>query len=216
MSQRVGKVDADYPSSARVYRELLAAAEDKSVTVVVVGLLTALDQLFLTEGDELSPLSGVELFEKKVIRVVSMGRAYYPVSYSVSFNYKMDPVGAENVFKKCPVPIYVSDAGGDIIVGASYTVSMPADHPVRMCYEVLQGKNKGRSSWDLIAVLYAMDFDSPLFSVVSHGTVSFDAATNLAAWHENSSRKDYLVSLRISNDEMEDLLEKQSKGIFEK
>ena len=217
LAAMVGKTDVDYPSSARVYRELLAAAEDKSVTVVVVGMLTAIDALFLTTGDEISPLSGLELFEKKVIRVVSMGQMKHERSPKArSFNYINDREGAVNVFEKCPVPILISGAGGDIAVGKTYTASMHADHPVRVAYEIYcKGENKGRASWDLITMLYALDPDESIFSVLPCGTITYDNTNNWAAYDTNGQRGDGIVVLDITKAEMAELLEKQTKGIFE-
>ncbi len=219
MAQRVNKIDTDYPSAARVYREILAAAEDKSVTVVAVGLLTALEELFLTGPDEISPLTGVELFEKKVIKVVSMGHAEADFQTSGSANYIMDAIAAQTFFTLCPVPVYVSGGGGSVLVGETYSDDLDNQHPLRRCYEIyLGGKNKARPSWDLVAVLYAMD--PSRFRAQTRGVIDYEATsynTDVLKWREHKEsdgeRFDYDVVPKISNASLETILEKLTKGI---
>ncbi|MBO7539884.1 MAG: hypothetical protein J6T44_11435 [Prevotella sp.] len=60
---------ADYsslPDGWRLYRRLLAAQPDRSVSIVSVGFVTCLAQLLASEADEYSSLSGVELVRRKV------------------------------------------------------------------------------------------------------------------------------------------------------
>ncbi|MBQ8341713.1 MAG: nucleoside hydrolase [Clostridia bacterium] len=215
-ANRIGKVDTDYPSAARVYREILAAAEDKSVIVVAVGLMTALQELFLSGPDEISPLTGVELFEQKVERVVSMGHAEGLKQSRASFNYLYDSVAAETFFALCPVPVYVSGEGRTIEVGGTYSGLLPQGHPLRESYEIYCGRDRGRKSWDLICVLYAMDTESKLFKTKTQGTVKYTSQGDILEWKEyNGKRADYLVELKAKEDTICVLLEKQTKGIFD-
>ena len=63
---------ADAPDAVAVYRKILSAQPDTSVTVVTVGFFTNLANLLQSEPDSLSPLSGHDLVAKKVKRLVSM------------------------------------------------------------------------------------------------------------------------------------------------
>lgn len=205
---RVGKKDTDYTPAARAYREMLAGEEDNSVTVVAVGLLTALAELFETTGDDLSPLSGVELFAKKVKCVVSMGNATYPEFRDKNFNYKMDREGAKVFFDNCPVPVYVCPEGSFVVTGHSFSETFEKDHPLRVAYEMwCGGESKGRSSWDLITLLFALEPQSPLFKAETHGTVRYDT-TNRAWWEEDGIRTDYDLRITVSEKEMAEILEK--------
>ena len=56
-----------------LYREILASAEDHSITVVIIGTMQNFADLLRSEGDHFSSLSGVELVEQKVEQVVTMG-----------------------------------------------------------------------------------------------------------------------------------------------
>ena len=59
-----------------VYRRVLAAQPDHSVTIASIGMLTNLYLLFQSEGDEYSPLSGIDLVAQKVEKVVYMDGGY--------------------------------------------------------------------------------------------------------------------------------------------
>lgn len=207
LAKRVGKTDADYTPAAALYRKLFVGAPDNSVTVVCVGLLTAVAELFSTTGDEISPLSGIELFNKKVKYVVSMGNARYPEMTDKNFNYKMDRVATKTFFEKCPVPVYICPKGTRVITGFSFTEKFPKEHPLRLAYEMfMSGENIGRSSWDLITLLFALGYHSSVFTTESHGIVRYEE-TNRIYWEENGNREDFQVNTTVSDDEIAVLLE---------
>ncbi|MEM6803123.1 MAG: hypothetical protein AAF696_17085 [Bacteroidota bacterium] len=57
----------------RLYREILASAEDHSITIVVIGTMHNFYDLLRSPADTYSELEGVDLVEKKVEQVVTMG-----------------------------------------------------------------------------------------------------------------------------------------------
>ena len=61
------------PAALTVYRQNLAEAADHEVTIVSVGFTTNLLQLLRSKPDEMSPLTGLALVEKKVQRLLVMG-----------------------------------------------------------------------------------------------------------------------------------------------
>lgn len=211
LAARVGKTDADYPAAARMYRQLLAGAPDHSVTVVCVGLLTALAELLETAGDDICPLTGEELLAKKAQRVISMG---YPEKTGGNFNWEMDGEAAELFMNRCPVPVYVSGYGGSVITGHTLSEKFPADHPMRMAYEAFTGKeNCGRSSWDLIAVLHAVEPDAPVLTAVEKGTSRFEKATGRSYW-ESGERRDFDILPAVSDEALAAYLEARITGEF--
>lgn len=64
---------ADARDAVEVYREVLSAQPDNSVTIVSVGFLSNLTALLNSEPDEYSDLDGVELMRQKVKLVCCMG-----------------------------------------------------------------------------------------------------------------------------------------------
>jgi len=56
-----------------LYREVLASAEDKSITVAIIGTMHNFYALLKSEADVYSSLSGKDLVEQKVKEVVTMG-----------------------------------------------------------------------------------------------------------------------------------------------
>lgn len=210
LARQIGKQDTDYPSAVHVYRKLLASAEDQSVTILCVGLLTALDALLRSEGDEISPLSGEALLRQKVEKVVSMG---YPAWEGINFNWDMDSEGAEHFIAHCPVPLCVSGEGDDVITGSSLSSRFAEEHPLRQAYEIYtEAPNRGRSSWDLIATLYALEPETPLLEGVERGTCCYDPAIPRSYWQKDGKRRDFDVVIRADKKELEAYLERYLTG----
>lgn len=56
-----------------LYREILASAEDVSITIVIIGTMHNFHDLLKSKGDKFSSLNGIQLVKKKVAQVVTMG-----------------------------------------------------------------------------------------------------------------------------------------------
>jgi len=120
----------------------------------------------------------------------------------------MDRVGAKAFFDRCPCPIYVSPDGMDIITGSCFSSALQVGHPLRTIYEIYnQGPNKGRMSWDLVALLFALDPESSIFNIETHGTICYDDTCNVVYWNENGHRKDYQITSKNTPEEMASLLD---------
>lgn len=63
---------ASVPSSTQLYRRILAENDDRSVTLLFLGQLYNLKALLNSGPDEFSPLTGMELAQAKVERIVAM------------------------------------------------------------------------------------------------------------------------------------------------
>jgi len=160
------------PEAVALYRRILAAQPDHSVTIVVVGWLTNMADLLDSEPDRHSPLSGRQLVEVKVKELVSMG-GRWPNSPKDEgeYNFRMDGPAAHKVIRDWPGKIVFTGLGKDVLTGGRLLAEGPDDNPVRAYYANFFETNKvsERSSWDLIAVLYAVRGSSDCFAVVSGG-----------------------------------------------
>lgn len=212
LADYVQKRDTDFPSAVEVYRSLLATAPDHSVTIVCVGLLTAVDGLLSSSADDISPLSGRELLMRKAEKIVSMG---FPVRHGGNFNWDMDGEASERFLRNCPVPIYVSPQGDDVITGGTLSDRFPAEHLLRRVYEKYTlAPRTGRASWDLIATLYGLDPQHPYLTAVERGKCDYDNALSRSDWIVDGTRKDYEILTTKTAEETAMLLERLMCGDF--
>lgn len=148
-------------SAVKLYRKLLAKAEDASVTIVSVGFSTNLALLLDTKADEYSPLTGKELVAQKVKRLVTMAGHIENPKYA-EYNVVNDVAACQCVFKEWPTPIYMSpfELGLQVRYPAQSIendFTWTKHHPIVDSYKVYLKKIEDRPTWDLTAVLYAID-----------------------------------------------------------
>ena len=208
LSSDLNKTNIDYEDAVKTYRKLLSVAPDNSVTVLCVGLMTAVAEVILSKPDEISPLSGKELFSKKVKKVITMSEISKVAN---NFNWDMDPESTEIFLKECPVSIYVSEMGGDILTG-KILKNYPDGHLAKEAYRLFGVLDSGRQSWDLIATLYAINGDNEVFYKVPRGTCFYDGKTLDAGFYENGERQDFLIVSDASISEIEEYVENQITG----
>ncbi|KAF3808627.1 hypothetical protein GCG54_00006493 [Colletotrichum gloeosporioides] len=148
--------DADeawYP--VKLYRKLLAEAEDDSVTIASIGFLHNLSALLNSTADSYSELAGPELVATKVKELVVMG-GDYPSGYEFNF-WGDDPYETAHVIHNWKSPIvYVGfDLGSSIRSGGPLMADGPKTDPVRAAY-ILYAYYQPRWSFDPVAMLYAI------------------------------------------------------------
>ncbi len=211
LSEKIKKTDADYPSAVSVYRALLSKAEDNSVTVLCVGMLTAVAEALATSPDAISPHSGVELFRQKVKCVITMGAP----EIANDFNWGMDAYATERFFDLCPVPVFISPEGEKIITGGHLTAKLEDTHPLRRAYEIWLGKEScGRSSWDLIATLYAISPDTPYLSQSDLGVCRYSAKEKRSYVSKSKSARCKLLRTSCECELMAKILNECMLGSF--
>ena len=145
----------------KLYRKLLAKAKDHSVTIVSVGFSTNLALLLDTEADEYSPLSGRELVKRKVERLVTMAGHIGNPRYH-EYNVVNDIPACQKVFREWPTPVVTSpfELGEHIKYPASSIENdfgWTAHHPIVDSYKAYLPKIEDRPTWDLTAVLFAIN-----------------------------------------------------------
>lgn len=169
-----------YPDGWQLYRRLLAAEPDHSVSIVSVGFVTSLAQLLESKGDEYSPLSGVELVRQKVKCLYMQGGSFGD-TLGTCYNLVVGPDFAQTFFRLWPTDVdIVFSPGevGDIIEYVPDTVIADIDwtdvHPVKQVY-LRCNTHTGQMMWDPLAVINAVEGDG-LFSLSERGTVSLTPA----------------------------------------
>jgi inosine-uridine nucleoside N-ribohydrolase len=148
----------DAPEAYTLYRQVLAARADRSVTMLSVGFLTNLDALLRSGPDAASPLDGVELVRRKVKEWAIMGGRFPESDGDGEFNLATYPEATAYVLAHWPTPAVFSgfEIGVRVMTGARLIREHPpASSPVSRAYLEYTG-GKDRESWDQTAALYAV------------------------------------------------------------
>lgn len=184
-----------------LYRRLLAAAADGSVTVASVGFLANLSALLnSTAADGHSPLAGPELVAAKVAELVVMG-GQYPSGREFNF-FGDDPSHAAHVVRAWPGRIVYSGAelGGAVFSGGPLMEHGPPSDPVRAAYRYYT-YGEPRQSWDPLTILYAIGGLGDTFEYgAESGFNRVDAADGSNQWVPDASvTTQRWLKLKVSN-----------------
>jgi hypothetical protein len=161
----------DFQLAVDVYRKVLAAQPDKTVTFVTTGYLTNLKALLQSPPDQFSPLSGRELIAKKV-KLLSCAGGSFPSGDEFNFRASGDD-SAYAVLNDWPAQVaYVGFDIGQVIHTAGRLPDAPAANPIRRVYVDIE-KQYPYPSWGQIAVYYAARPAEGLWGAVKvgHNTV---------------------------------------------
>lgn len=205
----------NYPSAVDVYRQVLAEAEDHSITIVTVGFTTNLADLLDSSPDDYSNLSGIDLVRQKVRRYVAMAGMF---PQGKEFNVFTDSESSYKVFTRWPTPILFSgfEIGVQIKTGAK-TAALPADeNPVQWAYEYNLRTYAGqpepnRSSWDQTAVLVAVRNPSEYFYINGPGKFIIHQDGH-NEWDPDVDAHHYFLSHKYPYARIENLIENLMMG----
>ena len=155
-------VPSELPEGYRFYRKLLGEAQDHSVVVVAIGMMTCLSQLFESGPDEFSPLGGVELFGQKV-KAVYVQAGHFDGNDNLSgYNMRTASSAAAVFYDKLPrnVDLVLSPTNvgemmdytsRDILIDLSYTTL----NPIKTVYTQFDCE-VGQRMWDTNCVVNAV------------------------------------------------------------
>jgi hypothetical protein len=205
--------DQDQPQleAVHLYRALLGAEPDLSVTICTIGFLTALARLIRSKPDDSSPLTGRELVATKVKRLVMETTALFPAGKDV-FNWKMDLPSAATVLRKLSsTPIIISPlVYSGVYTGKRFLSKAPKDHPVRRAYQInLSDRDPLHHSADLLAVLFAVTGVEPFFEQhVGYDVHLVDLEIGRHEWRRSTGRFNHsFLSLAVEPDVVANYLE---------
>lgn len=165
---------AALPDGWKLYRQLLSQQKDHSVTICSIGFLVCLAQLLQSEGDEYSPLNGVELVRKKVRQVYLQGGAFaeaeeadYNMTQGTECShafFRLFPKEVEIIFSPMEVGQMIEYVPEQVIEDIHWTDI----HPVKQIYMNCDC-DTGQRMWDVCTVMNAVEGE--LFSLSEYGTV---------------------------------------------
>lgn len=199
---------ADAPDAVSVYRRVLAAQPDTSVTIVTVGFMTNLSALLDSGPDAESPLSGKELVAKKVRKLVSMAGKF---PEGREFNVYIDSTAAEKVFSQWPSEVIFSgfEIGQKVITGLSLVNSESVDTPVKAAFAKAlpywKSDSLGRNSWDQTAVLVAIKGADPYYSL-KRGRFISKGGNN--SWADDPNGRHAYLTEKMPVQQVTDTIEK--------
>jgi len=211
------KTNSDAWDAVKLYRKILSAQPDHSVTIVTVGFLTNLSNLLNTGADEYSSLTGKELIKRKVKLLVCMAGKFPSGS---EFNVMKDAKASQNVYANWGTPIILSG----FEIGEKIKVGLPLIHnnaihndPVKDVFRISIPMAKedalGRMSWDETAVLVAIKGYSSWYTLhQGRMTVADDGSDK---WDDQGTGQAYLVEKadhKVVQDLIDELIQHQPAG----
>lgn len=186
----------EYPSASEIYRKILSQQPDNSVTIVTVGFTTNLSNLLKTKGDKHSPLSGIDLVNKKVKKWVAMA-GHFPEGRE--FNVFTDSTSSSHAFDNWPTTILLSgfEIGEHILTGGKLAQLDPQNNPSSWAYKYnlatfADVPSKKRMSWDQTAVLCAIHDPERYFYVCGPGKIIVNDIGN-NHWEPNVGENHYFL-----------------------
>jgi inosine-uridine nucleoside N-ribohydrolase len=199
---------SEVPDAVKVYRKILSAQPDNSVTIVTVGFLTNLSNLLKSQSDEISPLPGKDMILKKVKRLVSMAGKF---PQGREFNVYMDSAASEYVYKNWPGEIIFTgfEIGWEIRTGLRLMKSDILNSPVKDVFRISipmsdEDKN-GRMSWDETAVLIGIYGTEGFFDTVRGKIIVNPDGSN--TWEDNHAGNHIYVKQKMPVSQMSTFIE---------
>lgn len=192
----------DAADAVQLYRRILSQQPDTSVTIITVGFLTNIHNLMKSTADTISPLSGKDLIDKKVKRMVSMAGGF---PEGDEFNVKIDAPASIDVFQNFTRPIVFSgfEIGKEIKTGLPLIADTniqksPVKDVFRISIPLAPEDSAGRMSWDETAVLVGVKGHEPYYDLKA-GEIVVDAKGR-NKWSTEKNRHQYLVAKSSPSD----------------
>ncbi|MBR9776246.1 MAG: nucleoside hydrolase [Cytophagales bacterium] len=198
--------------ATRLYRRLLVNSPDNSVIIISIGHLTNIRKLLNSKADQISPLSGKELIQKKV-KIWSCMGGKFPNGKEANF-YRPDPESTQIAVKNWPGKVIFSgwEIGNNIITGADYLKhALDSDHPVSLAYQLFNGY-QGRQSWDQTSILVALS-DKKYWNLSPKGNVIvYEDGSN--AWEETPEGSHQYLIESVPPTEIAKIIDALMVGIY--
>jgi hypothetical protein len=180
-----------------VYRKILASRPQNSVTIVTVGQLRNISDLWNSPADNYSKMTGSVLMTNKVKRLIVVG-GVFPTGHN--YNFFTDPASAavlNSMTANIPVSFMGIEQGDAIQIGGNIRNKSTNDI-VRTCYDAYftAFSATSRPAWGGLGLLFAArgytNRGTVLFTSTK-GFVTVNASTGDNTWVNNASaNQEYL------------------------
>jgi hypothetical protein len=203
--------NSDAMEQARLNRKLLIEQEDHSVTYITVGHTKGLYELLVSEPDDISPMTGAELVEKKIKRWVALGalnannkERHFTRDWNFCFN-ETAPY-SKYLVEYFPRPVFFVDGGSQVYTGKSLKKTPPGNI-VRTAYRdwlwnvEQKTLDDQRPSWDLVTVYFAVEGPGEFLESSGKGWLEFDVERG-CRWNpgENTLPEQYFIMQKPGTD----------------
>jgi pyrimidine-specific ribonucleoside hydrolase len=185
----------EVPDATALYRKILSAQPDNSVTIITVGFFTNIASLLKSGPDGYSNLNGKALISKKVKQMVSMAGKF---PSGLEFNIEEDKTAARYALENFPKQIIFSgfEIGEKIrsglpLIRNTDIKNSPVKDVFSICIPMAKEDSAGRKSWDETAVLVAVSGYKPYYTLVP-GSILIDSGGN-NKWINKNKNQYYLV-----------------------
>ena len=197
--------DEAFPDAVAIYRDVLVASADRSVSICSVGALSNLSRLLESEG-------GLELVRSKVRQLVVMGGGF-PRTHRPETNLLLDPAAAVRIANDWPTPILWQgyEVGAAVTTGARLS-ALQRSHPLRRSFELRPYRGRpaiegGKPSHDQAAVLLAVrGADASLWKLSPPGRVVVDSRGQ-SEWTALPPRRHRYVSIAVDPEALATIIE---------
>ena len=202
------KSTSEVADAVDIYRKILNNEPDGSVTIITVGFLTNLNNLLISQPDEISPLSGKELVIKKVKKLVSMAGKF---PEGREFNIFMDSAASKSVYENWPGEVIFSgfEIGAAIHTGLKLIKSDIENSPVKDVFRIsiplAEEDKEGRMSWDETAVLIGVYGTDGFFDIVRGKIIVNADGSN--TWENSNDGKQFYVKQKMPISEISSFIE---------
>ena len=201
--------------AANVLRRALASCDGKAI-ICAVGPLTNIAALLQSEGDGISPLSGVELVAEKCEKMVLMAGEFTPNDKGevrAEWNVKCDIPAARVVADASPVPLawLPSETGIDMITGRPMIKKYGDASPIALSFKLFPWATDGRHSWDPATAVYALEGCRDFFTE-RHGKVSV-GENGVTVQDENTLDNNCVLFQNIANGTGREVKDKTAESI---
>ncbi|WP_348787655.1 hypothetical protein [Leifsonia sp. NPDC080035] len=172
--------------AGRLWNRVLDSAADHSLTLVSLGFYGILVGLL----DD----AGADTVARKIERAAVMGGRF---PSGVEYNFAAAPELTRAMLTRWPTPLDLLgwEIGAEIETGRGLTSSDRVDL-VSSAYRAFCGRRGGRPSWDLLAVLLAVDPERWGFELSPPGSVAVEADGHNTWTPEAAGRMRYTTAIR--------------------